>query len=354
MLYFSIDELLREAAMKGGSDMHITVGVPPMVRVNGSIVVLGDYPVITQEMAKELVFSIVNEGRAKTLEEQGDVDFSFILEGIGRFRVNAFKQRNSYCLAIRLLVNRIPTLEELGLPSVLKDLASKQRGLVLVTGPTGSGKSTTLAAMIDYINKTRRAHVITVEDPIEYLYKHNNCIINQREVGDDTISFARSLRSAMREDPDVILVGEMRDLETIQAAITAAETGHLVFSTLHTKGAASTVDRMIDVFPSEQQRQIRIQLANVLEGVITQNLIVRADARGRALAMEIMVVNDAIRNMIRDEKVHQINNAMQTGAKTGMQTFDAHLASLVRQGIISIQEAYAHCINADDVRRYIN
>lgn len=353
MLEMNIATLLREAAMKGSSDMHITVGVPPMVRINGSIVTLGEYPVITQETAKRLVYSIVNEARREVLEREGDVDFSFILEGIGRFRVNAFKQRDSYCLAIRLLINRIPTMEELGLPPVLKDLASRPRGLVLVTGPTGSGKSTTLAAMIDYVNKSRRAHVITIEDPIEYLYKHGNCIINQREVGDDTSSFARALRSAMREDPDVILLGEMRDLETIQAAITAAETGHLVFSTLHTKGAASTVDRMIDVFPPAQQRQIRIQLANVLEGVITQNLILRADARGRALAMEIMVVTDAIRNMIRDEKVHQINAAIQTNAKMGMQTLDAHLASLVKQGIISLQAALSSCINPDDLKRYL-
>lgn len=353
MLEMNIATLLREAAMKGSSDMHITVGVPPMVRINGSIVTLGDYPVITQETAKQLVYSIVNEARREVLEREGDVDFSFILEGIGRFRVNAFKQRDSYCLAIRLLINRIPTMEELGLPPVLKELASKPRGLVLVTGPTGSGKSTTLAAMIDFVNKSRRAHVITIEDPIEYLYKHGNCIINQREVGDDTSSFSRALRSAMREDPDVILLGEMRDLETIQAAITAAETGHLVFSTLHTKGAASTVDRMIDVFPPAQQRQIRIQLANVLEGVITQNLILRADARGRALAMEIMVVNDAIRNMIRDEKVHQINAAIQTNAKMGMQTLDAHLASLVKQGIISLQAALSSCINSDDLKRYL-
>ena len=353
MLEMNIETLLREAAMKGSSDMHITVGVPPMVRINGSVVTLGDYPVITQATAKQLVFSIVNEARREVLEREGDVDFSFILEGIGRFRVNAFKQRDSYCLAIRLLINRIPTMEELGLPPVLKELAARPRGLVLVTGPTGSGKSTTLAAMIDFVNKSRRAHVITIEDPIEYLYKHGNCIINQREVGDDTSSFSRALRSAMREDPDVILVGEMRDLETIQAAITAAETGHLVFSTLHTKGAASTVDRMIDVFPPAQQRQIRIQLANVLEGVITQNLILRADARGRALAMEIMVVNDAIRNMIRDEKVHQINAAIQTNAKVGMQTLDAHLASLVKQGIISLQAALSSCINPDDLKRYL-
>lgn len=353
MLSMTMADLLREAAMKGSSDMHITVGVPPMVRINGSVVALGGYPIITQEMSKELVYSIVSEERRKILEKEGDVDFSFILEGIGRFRVNAFKQRNSYCVAIRLLINRIPTMDELGLPQQLKELAAKPRGLILVTGPTGSGKSTTLAAMIDFVNKTRRAHVITIEDPIEYLYKHGNCIINQREIGDDTSSFSRALRSAMREDPDVILVGEMRDLETIQAAITAAETGHLVFSTLHTKGAASTVDRMIDVFPPSQQRQIRIQLANVLEGVITQNLVLRADGRGRALAMEIMMVNDAIRNMIRDEKVHQINAAMQTGAKQGMQTLDAHLAMLVKQEVISVQEALSSCINADDLKRYL-
>lgn len=353
MLSYTVEDILREAAMKGASDLHLTVGVPPMIRVNGSVLTLGDYPKVNQEIAKSLVYSIVNEERAKTLEKEGDVDFSFILEGIGRFRVNAFKQRNSYCLAIRLLVNRIPTMDELGLPLVLKELAAKPRGLVLVTGPTGSGKSTTLASMIDFVNKTRRAHVITIEDPIEYLYKHGNCIINQREVGDDTSSFSRALRSAMREDPDVILVGEMRDLETIQAAITAAETGHLVFSTLHTKGAASTVDRMIDVFPPEQQRQIRIQLSNVLEGVITQNLVLRADAKGRALAMEIMVVNDAIRNMIRDEKVHQINSAIQTNAKLGMQTLDAHLALLVKQGIIALQEAMNSCINLEDLKRYL-
>ncbi|MGL5676985.1 MAG: type IV pilus twitching motility protein PilT [Cellulosilyticaceae bacterium] len=349
----SIEQMLREAAMKGGSDLHITVGVPPMVRLNGSLVPLGDYPTILPDMAKQLVFSIVNKERAITLEEQGDVDFSFVIEGIGRFRVNAYKQRSSYCVAIRLLINRIPTLDELGLPPVLKDLAAKPRGLILVTGPTGSGKSTTLAAIIDHINKTRRSHIITIEDPIEYLYKHGNCIVNQREVGDDTKSFARALRSAMREDPDVILLGEMRDLETIQAAITAAETGHLVLSTLHTKGAANTVDRMIDSFPSNQQRQIRIQLANILEGIITQNLIVRADSRGRALAMEILVMTDGIRNMIRDEKVHQITTAMQTGTKLGMQTLDNHLAMLAKQGIITMQSAMTNCINPDDLKRYL-
>lgn len=350
---FTIEQLLREAAMKGSSDLHITVGVPPMVRINGSVMALGEYPTITQEMAEYLVFSIVDDERGKTLAKEGDVDFSFVLDGIGRFRVNAYRQRSSYCLAIRLLINRIPTLDELGLPPILKELASKPRGLILVTGPTGSGKSTTLAAMIDHINKTRRGHIITIEDPIEYLYKHGNSIVNQREIGDDTSSFARALRSAMREDPDVILLGEMRDLETIQAAITAAETGHLVLSTLHTKGAANTVDRMIDIFPSNQQRQVRIQLANILEGIITQNLIVRADAKGRALAMEVLVMTDGIRNMVRDEKVHQISTAMQTGAKQGMQTLDSHLAALAKQGIITMHDAMSNCINVDDFKRYL-
>lgn len=348
-----IEQMLREAAKKGSSDLHITVGVPPMARINGSLMPLGEYPMVMPDKAKELVYSILNEEREATLKQEGDVDFSFAIKGLGRFRVNAYHQRGSCCMAIRLLINNIPTLDELGLPAVLKDLALKPRGLILVTGPTGSGKSTTLAAMINYINQTRRGHIITIEDPIEYLYKHNRCIVNQREVGDDTRSFARALRGAMREDPDVILLGEMRDMETIQAAITAAETGHLVLSTLHTKGASSTVERMIDVFPANQQRQIRIQLSGVLEGIITQNLVIRADEKGRALAMEILILTDAIRNMIRDEKVHQISTAMQTGAKFGMQTMDNHLAQLAKQGAITLQEALKQGINPDDIRRYI-
>ena len=348
-----IEQMLIEAGVKGCSDLHITVGVPPMVRIHGSLAPLGNYPDISPAKAKELVYSIANEERLQTLEKEGDVDFSFAIKDIGRFRVNAYLQRGSYCIAIRLLINQIPSLDELGLPPVLKELAAKPRGLILVTGPTGSGKSTTLAAMINYINQTRRGHIITIEDPIEYLYKHNSCIINQREVGDDTSSFARAIRSAMREDPDVILLGEMRDLETIQAAITAAETGHLVLATLHTKGAASTVERIIDIFPANQQRQIRIQLASVLEGIMTQNLIVRSDEKGRVLAMEILTLTDAIRNMIRDEKVHQIPAAMQTGVKFGMQTMDSQLAQLVKQGAITMYEAMKNCVNPDDIRRYL-
>lgn len=345
--------LLKEATQKGCSDMHITVGVPPMVRIDGNIVALDHYPTISEEISKELVYTLVNKKQREILEKKGDVDFSFFSKGIGRFRVNAFKQRKRYSLAIRLLIDHIPTLDELGLPEAVKELASKPRGLILVTGPTGSGKSTTLAAMVDFVNQTRRAHIITIEDPIEYLYKHGQCMINQREIGEDTQTFSRALRAAMREDPDVILVGEMRDFETIQSAITAAETGHLVLSTLHTKGAAHTVDRIIDVFPPSQQRQIRIQLAYVLEGVITQNLVLRKDGRGRSLAMEIMLVNDAIRNMIREEKAHQMNAVIQTGVKEGMQTLDFHLAKLVREGAISIQEALNNCVSPNDLKRYI-
>ncbi|MGL4363241.1 MAG: type IV pilus twitching motility protein PilT [Cellulosilyticaceae bacterium] len=346
-----VEQLLKEAGEQGGSDLHITVGMPPMVRVNGRLRPLGDYGKVTPRDAEILVFSIVNEERKKVLLEQGDIDFSFVIEGTGRFRVNAYKQRATYCLAIRLLICKIPSLEDLGLPPIFKDLATKPRGLILVTGPTGSGKSTTLAALVDYINRSRRGHIITIEDPLEYLHKHGNCIINQREVGDDTMSFSRALRAAMREDPDVILVGEMRDLETIQAAITASETGHLVLSTLHTKGASNTIDRIIDSFPAGQQHQIRIQLASVLEGIITQNLIVRADGKGRALAMEILVMTDAIRNMIRDEKTHQISSSMQTNLRLGMQTLDGHLATLVKQGVISQAEAMTNCINPEDLKR---
>ena len=348
-----IEQMLHEAGIKGASDLHITVGVPPMIRLNGNLIPLGGYPVVTPQKAQELVEMIVKDERARTLEMEGDVDLSFAIKDIGRYRVSAYRQRGSYCMAIRLLVNRIPTLEDLALPQILKEFAMKQRGLIVVTGPTGCGKSTTLAAMLNYINHNKKGHIITIEDPIEYLYKHDKCIINQREVGDDTKSFSRALRSAMREDPDVILVGEMRDLETIQAAITAAETGHLVLGTLHTKGAAMTIERIIDVFPAGQQRQIRMQLAGILEGVITQNLIPKGDHSGRVLAMEILVLTDAIRNMIRDEKVYQIGTAMQTGSKYGMQTMDAQLAQLVRQNEITLHEAIKNSMNPEDLRRYL-
>ncbi|MGL4344419.1 MAG: type IV pilus twitching motility protein PilT [Cellulosilyticaceae bacterium] len=350
----TIEGLLHEAMEMGCSDLHLTVGLPPMGRLNGGIRRLGEYELLTRDTIQTLVYSMLTKERIEQLQCKGDVDFSFALEGIGRFRVNAFKQRGSCGAVIRLLVGGIRSLVELGMPQIIGELALKPRGLVLVTGPTGSGKSTTLAAMIDYINKTRRAHVMTIEDPIEYVYRHGSSIINQREVGEDVESFSRALRAALREDPDVILVGEMRDLETIQAAITAAETGHLVLSTLHTKGAVSTVDRMIDIFPASQQRQVRVQLANVLEGIVTQNLIPRIDGNGRVVGMEILTMNDAVRNLIREEKVHQIQSVMQTHIKQGMQPMDYHLAQLVRQQIISLTEAMNQAMDTESLKRYLN
>lgn len=349
-----IDQLLKGAMDYGASDIHFSVGVPPMIRKNGIIIPIENYNKLSVEDAKQLVHQMLADDKKDTLMQLGDVDFSYIIPKVGRFRVNIYKQRGSYSIAIRILTSEIPTLESLGLPAVVRGLANKKKGLVLVTGPTGSGKSTTLAAMIDYINKTRRTHIITIEDPIEYLHKHGNSIINQREIGADVGSFDRAIRSALREDPDVILVGEMRDLETIKAAVTAAETGHLVLSTLHTNGAATTVDRIIDIFPSNQQRQIRVQLSNVLEGVITQKLVIKSDGKGRTLAMETLVVNDAVRNLIREEKVHQIPSVMQTNIKQGMQSMEYHLAQLARQGIISIQEAKNNASKEEELNRYLN
>jgi twitching motility protein PilT len=300
-----------------------------------------------------LSLSMLTDEHKLTLEENGQVDFSYVIQGIGRFRVNVYKQRRSYCAAIRVLVQDMPTIDSLGLPPILKELALKPRGLILVTGPTGSGKSTTLAAMVDYINTNSRCHVLTIEDPIEYLHKHKNSIINQREVGDDTKTFSGALRSALREDPDVILVGEMRDLETISTAISAAETGHLVLSTLHTIGAAQTVDRMIDMFPPYQQQQIRVQLASVLQAVITQQLIMNTQKTSRVAAIELMVVNDAVRNMIRENKTHQILTAMQTGIKTGMMPMDFCLSKLVKQKVITQSEAYTRCMDLETLKRYL-
>lgn len=348
-----INQLLMEASQKGSSDIHITVGRPPMVRQSGKMIPLGDYPTLTPEDTKKLTLDIVKSEKLELLEREGDVDLPYAIKGVGRFRVNVYKQRGSYTLAIRVLVSQIPTLEQLGLPNSIKEMANKPRGLVLVTGPTGSGKSTTLAAMVNHINQTKSGHIITIEDPVEYLHKHQQCIIHQREIGDDVNSFQRALRASLRQDPDVILLGEMRDLETIQAAITAAETGHLVLSTLHTKGAANTVDRIIDSYPPNQQRQIRVQLANVLEGIITQNLVPRADKKGRVLAMEILVMNDAIRHMIRDEKTHQIASAMQMGGHQGMQSMEHHLASLVKRNMITLEDALAQATKQDELMRYI-
>lgn len=289
----------------------------------------------------------------KELDEIGEIDFSYSSPGIGRFRVNAYKQRGSYGMALRVIPLTIPTMESLGLPKVISDIARLPRGLVLVTGPTGSGKSTTLASMIDQINRERACHILTLEDPLEYLHKHKKAMVNQREIGSDSASFASALRGALREDPDVILVGEMRDLETIGIAITAAETGHLVLSTLHTNGAAKTIDRVIDVFPPHQQQQIRVQLASVIQAIVSQQLLPRSDGKGRVGAYEIMIATPAIRNLIREDKIHQIDTSIQTGAKLQMQTMDSSLIDLYTRGLILKDVALTQAINPEDMKKYV-
>ncbi|MFT4412803.1 type IV pilus twitching motility protein PilT [Fredinandcohnia humi] len=329
-----IDNLLSHAYELKASDLHLSVGAPPVMRINGELKRYGKdvlSPHDTVEMAK----SIIPDKMWGKFEEKGELDLSYGVPGVSRFRINAFLQRASVSLAIRVVPTSIPTIDQLGLPETLKKITTKPQGLVLVTGPTGSGKSTTIASMIDYMNETTRKHIITLEDPIEYLHKHKNCIIEQREVGFDTQNFTSGLRASLRQDPDVILVGEMRDLETIHTAITAAETGHLVFGTLHTSGAASTIDRIIDVFPPYQQAQIRTQLASVLVAIISQRLFPLKEKTGRKAATEILVNNSAIANLIRNEKTHQIKNVMQTSREYGMRTLEGELRELIQAGIIS-------------------
>lgn len=347
------DELLKKVIEIGASDLHITVGIPPTARVNGTLVQLTDEKLSTDQTEEYVKFVLTKE-QYERYQELGELDFSYALQGIGRFRVNAFKQRGSDAMALRTVAAQVPTLDKLDMPNVLKELTNKTRGLILVTGPTGSGKSTTLAAMINEINQNRSCHIITLEDPIEYLHKHKKSIVNQREVGHDTKSYANALRAALREDPDVILVGEMRDLETISIAITAAETGHLVLSTLHTIGASKTVDRIVDVFPPHQQQQIKVQLSAVLEGVISQQLIKRADGNGRVCAMEIMTATPAIRNLIREGKTHQIDSAVQTGAKFGMKTMDMSLVELYKKGLITYEDALNYSVDRDIVMRLLS
>ncbi len=338
--------LLKMALEKRASDIHITVKVPPVLRVDGSLRRVDMEPLDNEDIHNVLK-GIMKEHQLKQLDENGELDMSFSVPGMGRYRMNAFKQRGSYSIALRVVNTDIPTPEDLMLPASAKEMARKPRGLILVTGPTGSGKSTTLASMIQLINQERDCHIVTLEDPIEYLHKHDKAIINQREVGDDTRSFERGLRAALRQDPDVILVGEMRDLETISIAITAAETGHLVLSTLHTQGSAKTIDRVIDVFPPYQQQQIRVQLAGVLEGIISQQLLPRADKEGRIAAFEILLATPGIRNMIREGKTHQIQSAMQTGARQGMQTMDNALIDLYKRALISRENVVNHCFEYD-------
>jgi twitching motility protein PilT len=336
---FSIDDLLRRAHELEASDLHITPGSEPVVRIRGRIERLTDYEKLSADTTRELVYRILSTTQQKTLETKRSVDLAYSLPGVARFRVNAFFQRQTVGAAFRMIPSEIKSLDELGLPPILSDLASKPRGLVLVTGPTGSGKSTTLAAMIDLINRTRSEHILTIEDPIEFLHWHRNCVVNQREIGGDATTFADALRAALRQDPDVILVGEMRDLETISTALTAAETGHLVFATLHTQSAPQTIDRVIDVFPAEQQDQVRVQLSGTLQGVVTQALLPTADGRGRVAALEVLIPDDAVRNLIRQGKIEQIYSGMQTGTERGMQTMEQALAHLVLRHVISRDEA---------------
>ena len=334
----AIEEILKTAKEAGASDVHLTVGIPPKMRVNGNLITM-DYPRSLPADTLEVLLNIMTESQREKFEEKGEYDLSFSIADMGRYRVNAYKQRGSVALALRLVETTVKSPKELGVPDSVIDLYQRKRGLILVTGPTGSGKSTTLASIIDKINNNRDAHVITLEDPIEYLHQHKLSMVNQREIGLDSGSYANALRAALREDPDVILVGEMRDFETISVAITAAETGHLVLSTLHTIGAVSTVDRVIDVFPPHQQQQIRVQLANVLEAVISQQLIPTADGNGRVAAFEVLHSNHAIRNLIREGKTHQIDNLIQTGRKMGMITMDEAIRQLYMDGKISRQMA---------------
>lgn len=343
-------ELVNKAVEMNASDIHITVGIPPTVRVNGELIKIGEARLMPAD-TKDLVLQVLDEKQKVKLEQNGELDLSFSAEGIGRLRINAFKQRNSYSMAIRIVNLTIPTMEELGLPPIVSELAQKRRGLILVTGPTGSGKSTTLASMIDQINHDRSGHILTLEDPIEYLHKHNKSIVNQREIGLDSDNFSNALRASLRQDPDVILVGEMRDLETIGIAITAAETGHLVLSTLHTLGAAKTIDRVIDVFPPHQQQQIRTQLSSVLQGIISQQLLPTKDNKGRVAAFEILIGTPAVRSLIREGKTHQIQTMLQTGTKYGMETMDMFLLKLYKAGKISSENLLSYAIDKEMMLR---
>jgi twitching motility protein PilT len=347
-----IDELLNIVVDKNASDLHLCADAEPVIRVDGRLIRL-NYEKLTPADTHRLVYDILTDEQIERFERTLELDLSYALPKRARFRVNVFRDRGAVAAAFRLIPNRIPTIRELNLPPILEELTTKPRGFILVTGPTGCGKSTTLAAMINQINRTRAVHIITIEDPIEYLHTHNLSIINQRELGHDTKSFAGALRACLREDPDVILVGEMRDPETIALAITAAETGHLVFATLHTNNSAESIDRIIDVFPPGQQEQIRIQLANNLQAVISQQLLPRAGAPGRIPAVEVMIATPAIRNLIRENKTHQIPSMIQTSAAYGMQTMDQNLRDLYIRGFITYEEALSHAINVEELKKMI-
>ncbi len=348
-----INELLTVAVKRNASDLHLTIGRPPMLRLFGELMPIDGQEVLTHTSIREVLMPLLDEHRQRILNQTGQVDFSYGVAELGRFRINIFRQRGTAAAVMRLIPSQIPPLETLGLPEAVKSFAEKSRGLVLVTGPTGSGKTTTLAALLDLINLTRNCHIITLEDPIEFLHRHKRSVINQREIGTDADSFASALRAALREDPDVILVGEMRDFETIQTALTAAETGHLVFATLHTNDATQTVDRVIDVFPPHQQEQVRTQLSLTLQGIISQALIPRSDQPGRVLATEILVMTNAARNIIREGKTYQLPMVMQTGGKLGMITMDYSLRALYQKRMISVQEALLRASDQEDFKKFI-
>jgi twitching motility protein PilT len=346
-------EILLEVVARNASDLHLTAGVPPMVRQRGRLSALEGYPKLTPEDTREFIYSILSTDQRRRLETDLQLDLAFMVPGKARFRVNAFFQRGAIAAAFRLIPSEIVPIDMLGLPPIVHELARRPRGMVLVTGPTGSGKSTSLASMIDEINQSREEHIVTIEDPIEFVHSHKRCVINQRELGNDATSFGAALKAALRQDPDVILVGEMRDLETIATALTAAETGHLVFGTLHTQDAPQTIDRVIDVFPPEQQAQIRVQLSVTLQGVVTQQLLPTADGAGRCVACEVLVPTAAVRNLIREGKIHQIPSIIQTGAAHGMQSMDAALATLVRAGKITQDLAESRSSTPDELRRLL-
>ncbi|HEY0486265.1 MAG TPA: type IV pilus twitching motility protein PilT [Mycobacteriales bacterium] len=346
-------DLLEALIVCGGSDLHITAGAQPTVRLNGVMRPIEDTPQMLPSEIQRMLYTIISQKQRERFEEGLELDFAYPLPGRARFRVNVYKQRDSLGAVFRIIPTEIKPLADLGLPPQVANFAGLTRGFVLVTGPTGSGKSTTLASIIDLANRTRHDHIMTVEDPIEFLHRHQNCLVNQREVGEDTLSFANALKHALRQDPDIILVGELRDLETISVALTAAETGHLVFGTLHTQDAAQTVDRVIDVFPPHQQQQIRVMLAGSLQGVVCQTLIKTADGRGRAVASEVMIATPAVRAMIREGKTHQIYSAMQAGAQHGMVTMDQSLAGLVRMGRVTYEQGIEKCHHVEDFNRLV-
>lgn len=349
---FNLMDVLLKASELEASDLHLTVNRPPTLRVKGELVPCGE-EILRPEDTERICYSLLTDNKKAVFKEKGEVDFTWSLPQTNRYRVNVYKQRGSCAAAMRMINTRIPTVEDLNLPAILNAMALKPRGLFLVTGPTGSGKSTTLAAMVGHINSNRQCHILTIEDPIEYMHTHNQCMINQREVGSDTMTFANALRSALREDPDVILVGEMRDLETISTALSAAETGHYVLSTLHTNTAAFTIDRIIDTFPPHQQQQIRTQLSTTLQGIVCQQLLKTADGKRIVPAMEVLIMNDAIRNLIREGKNHQIDTVLQTNIKNGMMPMDYSLAQLVRSKTVAYPDAHSRCIDPEIFERYL-